>query len=321
MNKNRHAQCTEVDDCTVLYTNVDSFLNKRNELFARIDEIKPKIIALTEIFDKNQQEVNVAEYFIPGYDMFLNLTPRRGVAIYTKSQLNAKEITELNDSLFNESVWCSFLDGNDENVLFGCIYRSPNSSVENTNELYRLLKMEYFNRFSKICIVGDFNFLEIQWRGAWSGIRGNEFVFLNQMVDKPTRSRLGQTSNILDLILVNEVRFILEVIHSSPIGKSDHETLTFTLYTGVDRARDQDTTLRYDLNRGNYHQMRITLGQVKWTRLLDMDVDNCWNYIKSQIHGVMSKYIITTAKKKTINYTPRWMNKPIKRIIKNKYVL
>ena len=52
------------------------------------------------------------------------------------------ENTELNDSLFNECVWCSFLDGNDENVLFGCIYRSPNSSVENTNELYRLLKME-----------------------------------------------------------------------------------------------------------------------------------------------------------------------------------
>ena len=67
--------------------------------------------------------------------------------------------------------------------------------------------------------------------GAWSGVRGNEFVecirdvFLNQMVDKPTRSRQGQMSNILDLILVNEVRFTSEVNHCSPIGKSDHETL------------------------------------------------------------------------------------------------
>ena len=75
----------------------------------------------------------MADYSIPGYDMFINSTPRRGVAIYTKSQLHAKEITELNDSLFNECVWCNFLDGNGENVLFGCIYRSPNSSVENTN--------------------------------------------------------------------------------------------------------------------------------------------------------------------------------------------
>ena len=74
--------------------------------------------------------------------MFINLSPRRGVAIYTKSQLNAKEIAELNDSLFNEYVWCSFLDGNDENVIFGCIYRSRNPSVENTNELDRLLKLE-----------------------------------------------------------------------------------------------------------------------------------------------------------------------------------
>ena len=54
-----------------------------------------------------------------------------------------------------------------------------------------------------------------------------------------------------------------------------------------------------------------------------MDVDNCWNYIKSQIPGVsqMSKCIPTTANKKNINCTPRRMNKPIKRIIKNKYVL
>ena len=141
------------------------------------------------------------------------------------------------------------------------------------------------------------------------------------MVDKPTRSREGQTSNILDLILVNEVRFISEVKHSSPIGKSDHETLTFTLYTGVDRASDQETTLRYDFNRGNYHQMRIILGEVKLTHLLDMDVDNCWNDIKSQIQRCDVKIYSHYNYKKNTNYTPRWMNKPIKRIIKKKYVL
>ena len=53
---------------------------------------------------------------------------------------------------------------------------------------------------------------------------------------------------------------------------------------------------------------------------LNMAVDNCW-IIKCKIHGVMSKYIPTTANRKNINYTRRWMNKPIKRIIKNKYVL
>ena len=63
--------------------------------FSRIEEIKPKIIALTEILAKNQQELNVAEYFIPGYVIFINSTPRRGVTIYTKSQLRAKEITGL----------------------------------------------------------------------------------------------------------------------------------------------------------------------------------------------------------------------------------
>ena len=47
------------------------------------------------------------------------------------------------------------------------------------------------------------------------------------MVDKPTRIRLGQTGNILDLVLVNEEQLVSEIEHYSPIGKSDHDTLFF----------------------------------------------------------------------------------------------
>ena len=46
----------------------------------------------------------------------------------------------MEDSIFNESVFCSFNDGNNESVLIGCIYRSPNSTIENTIEMYKLLK-------------------------------------------------------------------------------------------------------------------------------------------------------------------------------------
>ena len=62
----------------------------------------------------------------------------------------------------------------------------------------------------KVCIVGDFNFPNIKWKGEWPGIMGNAFIeclreaFLLQMEDKPTKLRLGQTGNILDLVLVNE---------------------------------------------------------------------------------------------------------------------
>ena len=70
-------------ECTVLYTNVDSLLNKINEFYMLIDRRKPKIIALTEIMAKNMQDFNMAEYNIPGYDLFVNKNPKRGVAVYT----------------------------------------------------------------------------------------------------------------------------------------------------------------------------------------------------------------------------------------------
>ena len=53
------------------------------------------------------------------------------------------------------------------------------------------------------------------------------------MVVKPTRTRMGQNRNILDLVLVNEVRLVSTVERCSPIANSDHDTLFFKLYIGI----------------------------------------------------------------------------------------
>ena len=120
--------------------------------------------------------------------------------------------------------------------MIGCLYRSPNSTDENTQEIYTLLKNETIHAFNKICILGDFNFPAIKWQGGWTGDKDNKFIecirdaFLMQMVSKPTRTRVGQTCNILDLVIINDVSLISDIEHESQIGKSDHETLFFTLY-------------------------------------------------------------------------------------------
>ena len=147
---------TEVEDCTVLYTNTDSYLNKRDEFILLVEEKKKKLIALTEILSKRSTELNEAECVIPGYDMFINKSPQRGVVIYAQCQLNAKECETLSSTEFNASVWCEFIDGNNY-VLIGCIYRRPTSTMENTQKLYNLINNEYIKKCHKVCIVGDFN--------------------------------------------------------------------------------------------------------------------------------------------------------------------
>ena len=95
------------DKCVMLYSNIDSFLNKISEFLTLIDKRKPKIIALTEIIAKNKHDFHLAEYELPGYDPFVNKDPKRGVAIYNIKPLNAKEVM-MDDSIFNESVFCCF---------------------------------------------------------------------------------------------------------------------------------------------------------------------------------------------------------------------
>ena len=48
-------------------------------------------------------------------------------------------------------------------------------------------------------------------------------------MDSPTRIRIGQRSNILDLILTNIDDHISNVNAGSAIGKSDHGTITFNI--------------------------------------------------------------------------------------------
>ena len=49
--------------------------------------------------------------------------------------------------------------------------------------------------------------------------------FLFQHITMPTRGRLGNKSNILDLIFTNEEGMIEDVTYESPLGKSDHDVL------------------------------------------------------------------------------------------------
>ena len=85
-----------------LYSNVDSLLNKRNELTAVLATHSPSIIALTELLPKNAKIIHVKEYDIANYDKFINNAPNRGVIIYTHKSLHATEVTFIGNHNFQE---------------------------------------------------------------------------------------------------------------------------------------------------------------------------------------------------------------------------
>ena len=58
-----------------------------------------------------------------------------------------------------DSVWCIAQLNYREKALVGVIYRSPSSSVDNTQKIIHIIKK--IQSFSYILLMGDFNFPEI----------------------------------------------------------------------------------------------------------------------------------------------------------------
>ena len=60
-------------------------------------------------------------------------------------------------------------------------------------------------------------------------ITTNNDLFLEQLVSEPTRYIVGQTENILDLVLTNNLYFVESVDYCDPLVMSDHVSLLIYL--------------------------------------------------------------------------------------------
>ena len=108
-----------------MYSNVDGLLNKKDDLISIIEDDKPLINALGENKPKRQYDFNIAEYNIPGYTLFVNHKIKRGEEIYAHVSLNAQLFNTLNDSGFEESVWCQFSTLNNTMVYWDVFTKVP----------------------------------------------------------------------------------------------------------------------------------------------------------------------------------------------------
>ena len=286
--------------------------------------MKPIVISLTETIPKRRENLLDCEYDIPGYNVFTN-NKQRGVALYIKETLNPQSVDELTKSNFDISTWASFTSKDGQKTLIGCIYKSPSSTIDNKNELLKLMKSDILTKFDNIVITGDFNFPNIHWDGSWPGKEENDFIeslqdsFLHQMVCKPTRRREGNTPHILDLVIVNNEQIISDISHFCPIGKSDHEVLFFNLY--IEDDEEEVIDWKYNLNKGNYKVMREEFTEVNWLYMNGMNVDPCWNEIKGRLKSSMKRNIPKTKLRNGKRLKPLWMNAKAMRNIKKKYKL
>jgi len=303
----------KIDKLDILYTNADGLINKRQELRVLINSLqdKPDLIAITEIKPKNMLGViQPSEFNLDGYNVFcqgLDDNDSRGLLVYVASYLEAT-LVDVPDA-FNESLFLMLKSARTtDRLLFGNIYRSPNSTLLNDINLYELI--DYVAEKFKIpkIVVGDFNFSNIHWypdhgSGACancSSLNDNEMAFVSslrehllmQHVVNPTRQRGSDTPHILDLVITSE-DFISEIEHLSPLGMSDHCILNFTCQQHFTQYKNQH---KLRLDRGDYKQLREFLN-INWDVLLKVSensVDDLWEKFKVIMHDGIKQLIPTS---------------------------
>ena len=181
----------------LLYTNATSIVNKTETLIAFACDLKPDIIVITETW--THPGISQAHLDIPGYEI-VSRSDRTdtkkgrggGVLIYSNQpNIYANPST----SPFSQHASVTISSGKREpSIKLHVLYRSPNSSEQNNEDLLDYIKSIPENSI----LLGDYNFPEINWETLSTStsstspsskfIQATQDKFLNQLVTFIIRS-------------------------------------------------------------------------------------------------------------------------------------
>ena len=213
------------------YANLQSIFNKKREIEVYIKDYNADIMFFTECWITDEHDES--EYSLAGFQNYISMKNRGGSCIFTRYHVNTYEVFPPNKC--EDAVWIVIKTAQNVSRVYGCVYRSPNSSVVNNNKLIENI-LWINHHFTEVVITGDFNLPAVNWNTLTSGdVYSSCFIDTindcgyEQLVSENTRYREGQNSSLLDLILISDPDIIENVAVGDAFGKSDHCRIEFCI--------------------------------------------------------------------------------------------
>ena len=292
-----------------LYTNANSLMGKMEELRERVKRNKYGIVTITETWANEQ--VNDAELTIDGYTMYrkdrqIPVNKRTikggGILIYVKEDLDSVLSTRFTQSAFQESLWVE-VKASGGCFLLGVCYRSPLSTAQNDDELLQLLDeaVETIGA-SHLLLLGDFNYPHIDFANnkvnageessAFKFFTKTQDLFLIQHIEECTRVRQGQKPSLIDYLFTEEDNLIDDIIHDTPLGKSDHVCLSFSYLFGNHVNCRGENHQRPNYWRGKYDRIIAALSLVDWrAEFSECGVEEVWTKFKGRLLRMVELHV------------------------------
>ena len=117
---------------------------------------------------------------------------------------------------------------------------------------------------------------------------------------------------------------VSDIAHHTPLGKSDHNVITFKFNCYLDYSKPKD---KYAYKRADFEAMRRDLVNTNWQEQFivsgkDMSIEDIWNTLKSKLLDLRDKFV----PKQNCSGKPSWkemgsfpINKPLQDAIRNKH--
>ena len=302
--------------------NFQSLFNKRNEFSNLVNESGCDVIIGTETW-LSSNHLN-SELLLNDYDIFRKDRASRGggVLLAVKKNLCAEEIPSPSDT---ESVYCKVNIKGKKPIIFGSVYRPPNSDF---NYSYKIINDFYniFNKFKSATLWfgGDFNLPDIDWKS--SEIIGNQNpqnlnslfldmsqdLCLDQIVNTPTRG-----TAILDLIFTNRP----DIAKKPQIiaGLGDHDCVTHEISLKIFRKKPikREILLWTKADNENIiNDCKSFRSKFFETFNSESNVIEIWDFIKTEIQKIIKKNV--PSKETTSKQHQPWINTKTKQLIRKK---
>ncbi|KAA0194537.1 hypothetical protein HAZT_HAZT004541 [Hyalella azteca] len=142
-------------------------------------------------------------------------------------------------------------------------------------------------------------------------------AFLVQLQSEPTRSRVGQTPSLIDLVLTSDEDIVCEIQTTAGLGKSDHAVLVI----GFNFAAPQTTPPpRFNFAKADIDSIVIDLGRVEWgSELSGLNSDATWCKIRDSINSAVNVHVPKT--KAGSRNRKKWMDRDTLVAVKKKHQL
>ena len=267
---NEFKTITNNNSFNILHSNLNGLESKFVEYHQFINNIEMNIdiLCISETSQKEDTDFNL-NLTIDGYRQPTAVgskTSKGGVAIYSKTDINTVDRNDLNivDKSF-EAVWIEIKNEKRKNIVCGCLYRHPNSDIEDfTDYLTKILAK--INKENKECYIsGDFNIdlLKYDTNSKYSD-------FLNTMTSsgflphilQPTRIT-EYSSTVIDNIYGNNFEQISQS-GNILIKFADHFTQFLSINKEVTKIK-QNTVYKRDFREFNEESFIDDICIQNWT--------------------------------------------------------